>query len=126
MTDKTESQAVEKTETANAPGVKTEAQPATAPGVPSEVVELETPLQRGKTLVSEITIRKPMAGGLRGVSVVDVMNLDVAALSKVLPRITTPALTEGELKTMDIVDLIQLGSALNGFLTPKKFKEVEA
>lgn len=105
---------------------KTEAQPATAPGVATEVVELETPLQRGKTLVKEITIRKPMAGGLRGVSVVDVMNLDVAALSKVLPRITTPALTEGELKTMDIVDLIQLGTALNGFLTPKKYKEVEA
>ena len=52
--------------------------------------------------------------------------IDVAALTKVLPRITTPALTEAELKTMDIVDLVQLGSALNGFLTPKKFKEIEA
>jgi hypothetical protein len=119
MTDKTEAKAVEEAEA-------TEAQTATAPGVATEVVELETPLQRGKSLVKEITIRKPMAGGLRGVSVVDVMSLDVAALSKVLPRITTPALTEGELKTMDIVDLIQLGTALNGFLTPKKFKEVEA
>lgn len=117
MTDKTETQTEEHT---------TETQTATAPGVATEVVELETPLQRGKSLVKEITIRKPMAGGLRGVSVVDVMSLDVAALSKVLPRITTPALTEGELKTMDIVDLIQLGTALNGFLTPKKFKEVEA
>jgi hypothetical protein len=54
------------------------------------------------------------------------MNLDVAALTKVMPRITTPALTEAELKTMDIVDLVQLGTALNGFLTPKKFKEIEA
>lgn len=115
----TEAQAVEKDEA-------TESQPATAPGVATEVVKLETPLQRGKSLVKEITIRKPMAGGLRGVSIVDVMNLDVAALSKVLPRITAPALTEAELKTMDIVDLIQLGTALNGFLTPKKYKEVEA
>ena len=121
MTDKTESQSTE----TQAEEQTTETQ-ATAPGVATEVVELETPLQRGKTLVKEIPIRKPMAGGLRGVSVVDVMSLDVAALSKVLPRITTPALTEGELKTMDIVDLIQLGTALNGFLTPKKFKEVEA
>jgi len=115
MTDKSEAQAVESTNTQ-----------ATAPGVPTEVVELETPLQRGKTLVKEITVRKPMSGGMRGVSLVDIMNLDVAALTKVLPRITTPALTEAELKTMDIVDLVQLGTALNGFLTPKKFKEIEA
>ncbi|WP_083023712.1 phage tail assembly protein [Vreelandella lionensis] len=115
MTDKTEAQAAENTDTQ-----------ATAPGVPTEVVELETPLQRGKTLVKEITVRKPMSGGMRGVSLVDIMNLDVAALTKVLPRITTPALTEAELKTMDIVDLVQLGTALNGFLTPKKFKEIEA
>lgn len=115
MTDKTEAQAAENTGTQ-----------ATALGVPTEVVELETPLQRGKTLVKEITVRKPMSGGMRGVSLVDIMNLDVAALTKVLPRITTPALTEAELKTMDIVDLVQLGTALNGFLTPKKFKEIEA
>lgn len=102
------------------------AQTATAPGVPTEVVELETPLQRGKNTVTEITVRKPMSGGMRGVSLVDIMNLDVAALTKVMPRITTPSLTEAELKTMDIVDLVQLGTALNGFLTPKKFKEIEA
>ncbi|WP_447928380.1 phage tail assembly protein [Vreelandella sp. EE27] len=102
------------------------AQTATAPGVPTEVVELETPLQRGKNQVTEITVRKPMSGGMRGVSLVDIMNLDVAALTKVMPRITTPALTEAELKTMDIVDLVQLGTALNGFLTPKKYKDVEA
>ena len=116
MIDKTESQTAETTDT----------QTVTAPGVPTEVVELETPLQRGKTLVKEITVRKPMSGGMRGVSLVDIMNLDVAALTKVMPRITTPALTEAELKTMDIVDLVQLGTALNGFLTPKKFKEIEA
>lgn len=117
MTDKTETQAVESTE---------EQTIATAPGVPTEVVPLETPLQRGKTLVKEITVRKPMSGGMRGVSLVDIMNFEVTALHKVLPRITTPSLTEAEVKTLDIVDLIQLGTALNGFLIPKKFKETEA
>ncbi|TMU24596.1 phage tail assembly protein [Halomonas sp. ATBC28] len=122
MIDKTENQntdtqAVEKNE---------ELTTATAPGVPTEVVPLETPLQRGKTLVKEITVRKPMSGGMRGVSLVDIMNFEVTALHKVLPRITTPSLTEAEVKTLDIVDLIQLGTALNGFLIPKKFKETEA
>ena len=114
MTDNTEAQAVEAT--ARRPVRRRQ----------FETVELETPLQRGKTLVKEITVRKPMSGGMRGVSLVDIMNLDVAALTKVMPRITTPALTEAELKTMDIVDLVQLGTALNGFLTPKKLKEIEA
>lgn len=116
MTDKNEAQTVETTEQTA----------ATAPGVPTEVVELETPLQRGKTTVTEITVRKPMSGGMRGVGLVDIMNLDVAALTKVLPRITSPALTEAELKQMDVVDLVQMGTALNGFLTPKKYKDVEA
>ena len=119
MDTKNETQAVEKTE-AN------ENQPATAPGVPTEVVPLETPLKRGSNTVTEITVRKPMSGGLRGVSLVDIMNLDVASLHKVLPRITTPALTEAEVKTIDIVDLIQLGTALNNFLIPKKYKDIEA
>lgn len=123
MIDKTESQSTANQST-EAQAIETPA--ATAPGVPTETVELETPLQRGKTLVKEITVRKPMSGGMRGVSLVDIMNLDVAALTKVMPRITTPALTEAELKTMDIVDLVQLGTALNGFLTPKKFKDIEA
>ncbi|MCA8865597.1 MULTISPECIES: phage tail assembly protein [unclassified Halomonas] len=122
MIDKTENQstdtqAVEKHE---------EQTTAAAPGVPTEVVPLETPLQRGKTTVKEITVRKPMSGGMRGVSLVDIMNFEVTALHKVLPRITTPPLTEAEVKTLDIVDLIQLGTALNGFLIPKKFKETEA
>lgn len=114
MTDKTENQ-IE----------ATEAQ-ATVPGVPTEVVPLETPLKRGSTTVDEITVRKPLGGGLRGVSLVDLMNLDVTALHKVLPRVTTPSLTEAEARALDIVDLVQLGTALNNFLVPKKFKDVEA
>ncbi|RUR46213.1 phage tail assembly protein [Vreelandella populi] len=114
MIDKTENQ------------IAAENAAAPAPGVPTEVVTLETPLKRGKNEVTEITVRKPMSGGMRGVSLVDIMNLDVTALHKVLPRITTPALTEAEARSLDIVDLVQLGTALNGFLVPKKFKDVEA
>lgn len=122
MIDKTENQSTD----TQAVKKNEEQTTATAPGVPTEVVPLETPLQRGKTTVKEITVRKPMSGGMRGVSLVDIMNFEVTALHKVLPRITTPALTEAEVKTLDIVDLIQLGTALNGFLIPKKFKETEA
>ena len=50
----------------------------------------DEPIQRGDTSITEIQLRKPKAGELRGVSLVDVANLDVMALQKVLPRITQP------------------------------------
>jgi hypothetical protein len=93
------------------------------PGVPTEQVELDTPLTRGKQTVTAITVRKPLAGALRGVTLMDVMQMDVQALTKVLPRITEPALTEAELRNMDPADLVQLGTVVSGFLLAKKFKE---
>jgi hypothetical protein len=97
--------------------------PATAPGIPTETVELDTPLQRGKQTIDAITVRKPLAGALRGVTLMDVMQMDVQALTKVLPRITDPALTEAEIRNMDPADLVQLGTVVSGFLLAKKFRE---
>ncbi len=104
----------ETTETANV---------AALPQVPTETVELDTPLTRGKQTVAKITVRKPLSGALRGVNLVDVMQMDVLALTKVLPRITDPALTEAEIRNMDPADLVQLGTAVSGFLLPKRARE---
>lgn len=87
-----------------------------------ERIELDTPLDRGGHSVTHIDIQKPLAGALRGVSLVDVINLDVTALAKVLPRITAPALTEIEINKMDPADLVQLGTVVAGFLVPKSAK----
>ncbi|WP_416139064.1 phage tail assembly protein [Halomonas sp. HK25] len=104
------------TDTAN------ETQVAPLPSVPTETVELDTPLQRGKQTVTEIHVRKPKSGALRGVSLADVVQLDVQALTKVLPRITEPALTEAELRDMDPADLFQLGNVVANFLLPRRLK----
>lgn len=92
------------------------------PQIPTERVELDTPLQRGKQTIAVVTVRKPLAGALRGVTLMDVMQMDVQALTKVLPRITDPALTEAEIRNMDPADLVQLGTAVSGFLVAKRFK----
>ena len=89
---------------------------------PTETIELDTPINRGSKSIAKIDIRKPKAGALRGVSLVDVMQMDVTALTKVLPRITEPALTEPEIRDMDPADIFQLGAALSDFLTAKKFR----
>lgn len=87
-----------------------------------EVVELDGHIVRGNQIIASVTLRKPMAGELRGVSLVDLMNLDVSALRKVLPRITTPALTDADIGRMDPADLVQVGVAVAGFLLQKSAK----
>lgn len=85
---------------------------------------LETPIVRGggKQTITAITLRKPRSGELRGASLSDLVNLDVSALSKVLPRISTPTLTEHDVANLDPVDLVQLGGIFMGFLMPKAVK----
>lgn len=88
-----------------------------------ETVPLDSPIQRGEQTITEILVRKPMAGELRGVALQDLLHMDVLALRRVLPRITIPTLTENEISRMDPADLTQLGVAVTGFLVQKRFKE---
>lgn len=88
----------------------------------TKAVELDTPITRKGGDVTTITLRKPKAGELRGLSLTDVLQMDVNALGKLLPRISQPMLTEDEVRNMDPADLVQLGGEVAGFLVPKKHK----
>lgn len=85
-----------------------------------KTVTLDTPIKRGENTVSSVSIRKPNSGELRGLSVTDVLNMEVNALFKLLPRITSPVLTENELLQLDPADLLQMGQEVSYFLLPKK------
>ncbi|RAH37532.1 phage tail assembly protein [Halomonas sp. SL1] len=99
--------------------------PAELPKVVTETVELDSPIQRGSQTVTELQIRKPKSGALRGVALTDVLQMQVDALTKVLPRITEPALAEAEIRDMDPADLVQCGGVVSGFLLPAKAKAGE-
>ena len=86
-------------------------------------IQLDTPVVRGEQTISEITLRKPTSGELRGVALMELAQLDVSALRKVLPRITTPTLTDIEISRMDPADLMQCGVEVAGFLLSKKAKQ---
>lgn len=58
---------------------------------------------------------KPNAGTLRGVSLADVARSEVDALIKVLPRMTSPSLTESDVVMMDLPDLMALATKVIGF-----------
>ncbi|PKG93638.1 phage tail assembly protein [Pseudomonas sp. Choline-3u-10] len=101
------------------------AQPtAKAPENPNQkVVALDSPIVRGNHVYDSLTLRKPMAGELRGVSLMDLSQMDVMALRTVLPRISTPTLTDVEIGRMDPADLLQCGLAVSGFLLQRAAKE---
>lgn len=86
---------------------------------PNTVI-LDTPLQRGNQIIDTITLRKPSSGALRGTSLSALVNLDVDALTKVLPRISEPMLTEADVARLDPCDLVQLGGVFAGFLMQKE------
>ena len=86
-------------------------------------ITLDTTITRGETTISEITVRKPDSGALRGQNLNDLLRMDVNALIKVLPRITSPSLTEAEVAKMDPADLLQFGTEVSNFLLPKRLKE---
>lgn len=88
----------------------------------TKTITLDTPIQRGEQTITVLELRKPMAGELRGCSLIELMQMDVLALRKVLPRITAPALTDHEIGLLDPADLVQLGSEVAGFLLPKSLK----
>ncbi|PTB19556.1 phage tail assembly protein [Trinickia symbiotica] len=100
--------------------------PATCPEVgaatPPNTHTLDTPIVRGSQTITTVALRKPASGELRGVSLSDLVNLDVTALSRVLPRISSPTLTEQDVAQMDPADLVMLGGLVVGFLTPKAVK----
>ncbi|EPP4865310.1 phage tail assembly protein [Escherichia coli] len=57
------------------------------------VITLDNPVKRGEQVIEQVTLMKPSAGTLRGVSLAAVANSEVDALIKVLPRMTAPMLS---------------------------------
>ena len=84
-----------------------------------DTVTLDDPIRRGNSIITEVNLRKPNAGELRGVTLQALADLDVIALQRVLPRITAPTLTAPELAQMSPSDLMQIGVKVAVFLLPK-------
>ena len=92
------------------------------PTVEDNTVTLDTPIKRGNTTIDTITLRKPASGELRGVQLVELLNMDVATLIKILPRISSPGITAPEAAGMDPADLLACGSKISAFLLQKSVK----
>lgn len=88
-----------------------------------DAIFLEEPIRRGEQEIKSVTLRKPKAGELRGISLTSLGELDVSALQKVLPRITQPSLTEAEVAGLELADITAMGMAVASFLLKKATRE---
>jgi hypothetical protein len=100
----------------------TEPQAATARK--TAIVSLDTPIKREGGDVTSLTIRKPQGGELRGLRLPDLLNGDTTALITVLPRITTPFISEQEAASLEADDLVSIADEVIGFLLTAKKREM--
>lgn len=97
---------------------------STAPVLESvEVVTLDYPIKRGDSEVTAITLRKPLAGQLRGIKLGELLNLDVGSVQMLLPRISTPTLLPHEVAQLDPADIAELSIKVATFFARKSTRE---
>ncbi len=96
--------------------------PAPAQPQPGSIL-LETPIRRGDQVISSLTLRKPDAGTLRGIKLADLLQMDVGALTTLLPRISTPTLTAADAAKLDPVDLVAIATEVGNFFLTKAQRE---
>lgn len=84
---------------------------------PPGTVTLSKPIERTSGAITELTLRKPATGELRGLKLMDLLQMDVNALSILLPRIAQPTITKADIDALDPVDATALGLEVIGFLS---------
>lgn len=90
-------------------------------------ITLQSPVQRKDETIDQIHLRRPAAGELRGLSLAQLMQMNVDAILKLVPRITAPALLEHEVAALDPVDFSAIAQEVVGFFFSEAQKaEIEA
>ena len=84
-----------------------------------QTIELDADIQIGGEHLEKLDIRKPNAQALSGIKIADLLQGDVNAVLKVLPRVSTPTLTQQQAQHLEPCDIAQIGGALMLFLQPK-------
>jgi hypothetical protein len=89
-------------------------------------VTLATAITRGTTEITCLDLRKPRAGELRGLNMQDVLTSEVSAVLKLIPRISSPPLTQDEADALEADDFAEIAGAIRGFfMTRGEMQAVE-
>lgn len=85
-----------------------------------KVVILEKPILRGETEIKEVELLEPTIRSMKGLRVLDLLQMDVEAYGTLLPRITNPSLTLAELSELSSADFISLCTECVSFFAKEK------
>lgn len=86
-------------------------------------VTLDVPIKRGDQTIHVVTLRKPNAGELRGLSLHELASMEVGTLTRLIPRISNPTLVDHEVRGLDPADLTEMGVSIASFLLKKAQRE---
>ncbi|MBF7690867.1 phage tail assembly protein [Acinetobacter pollinis] len=84
-----------------------------------QTIELDSDIQIAGQRLEKLDIRKPNIQALSGVKISDLLQADVNAILKVLPRVSNPTLTTQQVNQLEPSDIAQVGGVLMIFLQPK-------
>lgn len=76
-------------------------------------VILNTPFKRGEEEISQIELREPKSGELRGLELFSVLRMDVTAQRTLVPRISN--MTANEFDTLSPSDLVKVMNEVCAF-----------
>jgi hypothetical protein len=82
--------------------------------------ELNVSLTFGGNDIKALTIRRPTSGDLRGVKLIDVLQMDVEAHAALLPRICNEIVDTQFVYKLDISDLMSVMSKTVNFFQPSQ------
>lgn len=92
----------------------------------TKTIKLTRPLTEGRPEpVTSVTLREPASGDLRGLKLTDVMQMDVTAMTRLLPRLTNPALAPSEVEALGPADFMGLCTTVVGFFFTEAQIEAE-
>lgn len=102
---------------------KTTVQAEAVPPTDTREVVLDVPIKRPNGELAKVLVRKPNAGALRGLSLVELLQMNTTALQTLIPRITEPMVHKQEVAQLDPADLVAIGTEVASFLVPKAQRE---
>ena len=86
-------------------------------------VTLCSPIQRGDTSITSVTLRKPKVGDLRGLNLADLLQMKADTIAVLLPRISRPTLVKHEIDAMDPADFVTIAGEVVFFFASKEMKD---
>lgn len=83
-------------------------------------MKLACPVVRGERIIDYVEIGEEIrqAGSLRGLSLIEVLNLKTDPMMTLLSRVTAPRLKLAEIQTLDTGDFVALATLVANFLAP--------